>query len=445
MQIAIDRSTPKASRSAARTSRARPPAPLLVRTRTMTSARPPADPARAALERAFGAEFFAGAATRPGVGAGSGPGRGGNLTGIPSPVRAKMEAAFGADFSGVRVHPNSSRAVELRALAYTQGSEIHVAPGQWAPETRLGQELLGHELAHVVQQREGRVQATAQYKGAALNDDARLEAEADAMGARAAQGASAAPPARTGTPSPAGGQVSQASSQTPCGPVLQCGRPKRSSTRNTGSALRRTPFWTSTLKGIPLKSGEHRRHIIPSSLFIGAINAWQNHWAADPSQTEIYDFKTKYRTGQDLYERLNNHQPNLIAGSGPENSAIGMYMHSSEKAINAARAQSTDTAAMTSLTTAMSKYSGFQQGTQRTLIDPVVAVVGSTGSFAEGARIATDLHDNAAFDWPYGGAKNIEQWEESYMQFVNIKDRPGEYEFSDFDHYIGEFMKLPRP
>ncbi|APR88494.1 hypothetical protein A7982_13843 [Minicystis rosea] len=102
-----------------------------------------------------------------------------------------MEAAFGADFSGVRVHSSSTHATALGALAYTQGNEIHVAPGQWAPETRQGQELLGHELAHVIQQREGRVQATAQYKDVALNDEAGLEAEADALGARAAQGLSA--------------------------------------------------------------------------------------------------------------------------------------------------------------------------------------------------------------------------------------------------------------
>jgi len=126
-------------------------------------------------------------AAGPVAAAGGGQGGGGNLTGIPSPVRSKMEAAFGADFSGVRMHPRSSRAAALGALAYTQGSEIHVAPGQWAPETMRGQELLGHELAHVVQQRQGRVRATAQYKGVALNDDRALEAEADRAGARAAR------------------------------------------------------------------------------------------------------------------------------------------------------------------------------------------------------------------------------------------------------------------
>ncbi|WP_437729234.1 eCIS core domain-containing protein [Sorangium sp. So ce861] len=109
-------------------------------------------------------------------------------TGMPSPVRAKMEAAFGADFSDVRVHPSSPRAAELGALAYTQGSEIHVAPGYWAPETRRGQELLGHELTHVVQQRKGRVSATVQHDGVGINDDPALEAEADALGARAAGG-----------------------------------------------------------------------------------------------------------------------------------------------------------------------------------------------------------------------------------------------------------------
>ncbi|WP_437933047.1 eCIS core domain-containing protein [Sorangium sp. So ce341] len=191
MQIAVDRSSPKTSGNATRTSGARAPAPLLVRGRAMPLLpRPPAASTRAALEQAFGAEFFAAAAKAagPGVGTGSGPGRGVNSTGIPSPVKAKMEAAFGADFSGVRVHQGSTRAAALRAVAYTQGSEIHVAPGRWAPETRAGQALLGHELAHVMQQRAGRVRPTTTIAGVAINDDPALETEADALGAKAARG-----------------------------------------------------------------------------------------------------------------------------------------------------------------------------------------------------------------------------------------------------------------
>ncbi|WP_147442101.1 eCIS core domain-containing protein [Corallococcus exercitus] len=123
-------------------------------------------------------------------------------TGIPQRVLAKMESAFGTRFSDVRVHPGSSRARELGALAYTQGNQIHVAPGHFAPETRRGQELLGHELAHVVQQRSGRVRATAQFKGTSLNEDAALEAEADALGARAASTPMPMGPVRAPAPGP---------------------------------------------------------------------------------------------------------------------------------------------------------------------------------------------------------------------------------------------------
>lgn len=104
---------------------------------------------------------------------------------MPEAVQRRMEGAFGADFSDVRVHPGSARAVALGAVAYTQGSNIHMAPGHWAPETGRGQELLGHELAHVVQQREGRVRATAQMEGVALNDEPALEREADVLARRA--------------------------------------------------------------------------------------------------------------------------------------------------------------------------------------------------------------------------------------------------------------------
>jgi hypothetical protein len=47
---------------------------------------------------------------------------------------------------------------------------------------------LGHELTHVVQQREGRVQPTKQGKGKAVNDNPSLESEADNMGKKAANG-----------------------------------------------------------------------------------------------------------------------------------------------------------------------------------------------------------------------------------------------------------------
>jgi len=103
---------------------------------------------------------------------------------LPDQVRAKMETAFSADFSDVRVHIGHE-ASSLGAIAYTWGSNIHFAPGQYNPNTIQGQKLLGHELWHVVQQRAGRV-SNPFGGGVAVVQDHALEAEADRMGVKAA-------------------------------------------------------------------------------------------------------------------------------------------------------------------------------------------------------------------------------------------------------------------
>ena len=102
-----------------------------------------------------------------------------NRTGMPDHLKAGIESLSGMDISDVRVHTNSDRPAQLDALAYAQGSDIHVAPGQ--------ERHLPHEAWHVVQQRQGRVVPTMQMQGVSINDDRGLEAEADAMGARASQ------------------------------------------------------------------------------------------------------------------------------------------------------------------------------------------------------------------------------------------------------------------
>lgn len=109
-----------------------------------------------------------------------------NQTGIPDDVKQRMENSFGTDFSSVRVHPDSSKAPDVGALAFTQGTDIHFAPGQFKPDTSSGQQLLGHELTHVIQQAEGRVQPTTEIAGMSVNDDVSLEHEADVLGAKAA-------------------------------------------------------------------------------------------------------------------------------------------------------------------------------------------------------------------------------------------------------------------
>lgn len=103
---------------------------------------------------------------------------------MPDAVKQKMEAFFKADFSNVRIF-QGMQAQSIGAHAFTMGSDIYFAPGQYAPDSPRGQQLLGHELAHVVQQRQGRVRAP-QGQGTVVVNDLALEAEADRLGSRAA-------------------------------------------------------------------------------------------------------------------------------------------------------------------------------------------------------------------------------------------------------------------
>ncbi len=97
-----------------------------------------------------------------------------NRTGIPNEMKQRFENKSGLSFDDVRVHYNSGRPVQLRALAYTQGSHVYIAPGQ--------EKHLPHELGHVVQQKQGRVHADSFLGKNALNTDPVLEAEADVIG-----------------------------------------------------------------------------------------------------------------------------------------------------------------------------------------------------------------------------------------------------------------------
>lgn len=70
-------------------------------------------------------------------------------------ARGFFEPRFGQDFSGVRIHSDPRAAESARsvsAVAYTLGTNIVFAAGQYAPRTRGGQRLLAHELTHVIQQ-----------------------------------------------------------------------------------------------------------------------------------------------------------------------------------------------------------------------------------------------------------------------------------------------------
>ncbi|HEY0404806.1 MAG TPA: DUF4157 domain-containing protein [Pyrinomonadaceae bacterium] len=108
-----------------------------------------------------------------------------NKTGLPDNLKTGVEQLSGLSVDDVKAHYNSPEPAQLQALAYTQGTDIHVGPGQ--------EQHLAHEAWHVAQQKQGRVKPTMQAKGVAINDDAGLEREADAMGAKALEMKQSAP------------------------------------------------------------------------------------------------------------------------------------------------------------------------------------------------------------------------------------------------------------
>ena len=100
-----------------------------------------------------------------------------NNTGLPDNLKAGVESLSGFSMDDVKVHYNSDKPATVQALAYTQGTDIHVAPGQ--------EQHLPHEAWHVAQQMAGRVEPTTEVGGMPVNGYVALEHEADVMGAKA--------------------------------------------------------------------------------------------------------------------------------------------------------------------------------------------------------------------------------------------------------------------
>ncbi|HJA36763.1 MAG TPA: DUF4157 domain-containing protein [Firmicutes bacterium] len=102
--------------------------------------------------------------------------------GAPQPMspqlREKFEPGFCADFTNIRIS-RGHIPEEMGVQAVAQGTDILL-------DESAGMDVLGHELAHVVQQAQGRVEG-----GFPVVENASLEQEADVMGARVASGLTA--------------------------------------------------------------------------------------------------------------------------------------------------------------------------------------------------------------------------------------------------------------
>jgi hypothetical protein len=73
-------------------------------------------------------------------------------------LQQSMGQAMGADFSGVKVHTDSQSDQlnkSIQAKAFTTGQDLFFRQGAYEPSSRGGQELIAHELTHVVQQNVG--------------------------------------------------------------------------------------------------------------------------------------------------------------------------------------------------------------------------------------------------------------------------------------------------
>jgi hypothetical protein len=95
-------------------------------------------------------------------------------------VKRQMESAFGQSFSQVRVHADGAAgqlSEGLGARAFTVGTDVAFGAGEYKPGTPIGDALIAHELAHVVQQSGSNTSSAPMKKGGAAYQQ--LEEDAD--------------------------------------------------------------------------------------------------------------------------------------------------------------------------------------------------------------------------------------------------------------------------
>jgi uncharacterized protein DUF4157 len=110
---------------------------------------------------------------------------------LDTDTRTRMEAGFNRDLVHVRVHTDgeaAQSAAAIHAHAYTVGQDVVFADGQYAPDTTIGRQLLAHELAHTIRQRDGAGPLPSNDPSGVHESSARIAAH-DVAGGQPAQGA----------------------------------------------------------------------------------------------------------------------------------------------------------------------------------------------------------------------------------------------------------------
>lgn len=298
-----------------------------------------------------------------------------HTNGIPDSVAAQMQTVFSIDVSSVNVVQNSAAATAAGALAFAAGNTIHFAPGQFSPTTPQGQQLLGHELAHIVQQQEGRVQASGEMNGMAINADQRLEAEADHLAMLASNASAPEAGALEG-----GSSGSAPSVSAPIAPVSQL----QDDGSNLYASYRDLLAWaaeqktqiqtdTTTLKETVTQLGEDQKKAISDLIdtqiqkMKDAIKAAQDHLRATTDsakttitshrETKINEVNTTADTEITGIEQLVNDKKKSLTDKG-ETHATAITTHGETEAN---RAVTQSTANSTQANTVVSSTAGNYQ------------------------------------------------------------------------------------
>ena len=104
---------------------------------------------------------------------------------------SQLEEKFQTDFSDIAIVTDSEEAAELGVKAFTQGNTIYFRSGEYNPGTPEGQEVIAHELTHVIQGQNNKVDHNEDLTEEPISVDPEIENEASAVGRRVANGGSA--------------------------------------------------------------------------------------------------------------------------------------------------------------------------------------------------------------------------------------------------------------